>query len=161
MAALAPARGLLFASTAISRVLWQGQVAPFALSRQFSLPSLSITLPALTIGPRFTLLPSLSELWDSILRAVPKKKQSHSRKRMRQLAGKALRDVIALNDCPGCGSKKRAHHLCPTCVDEIREMWKAEAENEAKSPIVEGGNPGGAIEPPAEDTRGSGSQPTI
>ncbi|POS84014.1 WD40 repeat-like protein [Erysiphe pulchra] len=42
------------------------------------------------------------DLWESILRAVPKKKTSHSKKRSRQRAGKALKDVTALNKCSGC-----------------------------------------------------------
>ena len=59
---------------------------------------------------------TLQDIWESILRAVPKKKTTHSKKRHRQLAGKALQDVTALNKCPGCGRQKRAHALCPYCV---------------------------------------------
>ena len=58
----------------------------------------------------------LSELWESILRAVPKKKTSHRKKRQRFLAGKALKDVTNLNTCAACGNVKRAHLLCPYCV---------------------------------------------
>lgn len=62
-------------------------------------------------------LPSLlSDIWESILRAVPKKKTSHMKKRHRQMAGKALKDNISLNTCPACGNTKRAHLLCPHCV---------------------------------------------
>lgn len=60
--------------------------------------------------------PILSELWESILRAVPKKKTSHRKKRQRFMAGKALKDVTALNKCSACGKVKRAHLLCPYCV---------------------------------------------
>ncbi|OGM43783.1 hypothetical protein ABOM_006915 [Aspergillus bombycis] len=59
----------------------------------------------------------LSDIWDSVLRAVPKKKTSHMKKRHRQMAGKALKDVKSLNTCPGCGQIKRAHVLCPHCVE--------------------------------------------
>ena len=59
----------------------------------------------------------LSGLWESILRAVPKKKTSHSKKRSRFMAGKALQDVNALNKCSACGTVKRAHLLCPFCVN--------------------------------------------
>jgi len=83
-------------------------------------------LPTLVIGLQLNLPPSLSNLLDGLLKAVPKKKTSHSRKRMRQLAGKALKDNIALNNCPGCGAAKRAHYLCPDCVQDIRDMWKAQ-----------------------------------
>ncbi|KAJ5667532.1 54S ribosomal protein L32 [Penicillium longicatenatum] len=75
------------------------------LSAAIALPSISITVP-----------PLLSDLWDSVLRAVPKKKTSHMKKRHRQMAGKALKDVQSLNKCPGCGQVKRAHLLCPNCV---------------------------------------------
>ena len=57
-----------------------------------------------------------NSLWDSLLRAVPKKKTSHSKKRSRFLAGKALKDVINLNRCSACGNVKRSHLLCPYCV---------------------------------------------
>jgi large subunit ribosomal protein L32 len=70
-----------------------------------SLAPISITLP-----------PILADLWESVLRAVPKKKTSHMKKRHRQMAGKALKDVQSLNKCPGCGQIKRAHLLCPHCV---------------------------------------------
>ncbi|EWC45727.1 hypothetical protein DRE_05064 [Drechslerella stenobrocha 248] len=113
--------------------------------------------------PALAGLPSvLSQLWDSVLRAVPKKKQSHSRKRMRQLAGKALPDVIALSECPGCGGVKRSHHLCPRCVNEIREMWKAgvgTGTGGAASGEAEAASPGS--ETTAGDTRGSSGHPSI
>ena len=66
---------------------------------------------------RFDIPSILSGLWESILRAVPKKKTSHRKKRQRFLAGKALKDVTALNKCSACGNAKRAHLLCPFCVD--------------------------------------------
>ena len=78
---------------------------------------------------------------------MPKKKTSHMKKRHRQLAGKALKDVKAVNNCPGCGRPKKAHTLCPYCVagafhtqlvlpatdsaTEIYESWRARDE-EAK-----------------------------
>ena len=77
-----------------------------------SLLTASITLPAITIN-----VPDLvSDIWEGLLRAVPKKKTSHMKKRHRQLAGKALKDVKAVNSCPGCGRPKKAHTLCPYCV---------------------------------------------
>ena len=39
------------------------------------------------------------------------------KKRHRQYAGKALKDVTALNKCSACGNVKRAHLLCPYCVN--------------------------------------------
>lgn len=74
---------------------------------------LPVTSP-LAIQPSVSSI--FSELWDSILRAVPKKKTSHRKKRARFLAGKALKDVTNLNTCSACGEVKRAHLLCPYCV---------------------------------------------
>ncbi|KAL4975498.1 hypothetical protein BDW66DRAFT_137407 [Aspergillus desertorum] len=65
----------------------------------------------------------LSDLWDSVLRAVPKKKTSHMKKRHRQMAGKALKDVKNLNTCPACGQIKRSHVLCQHCVENIKKQW--------------------------------------
>ena len=66
----------------------------------------------------------LAEIWESILRAVPKKKTSHRKKRQRFLAGKGLKDVTALNKCSACGNVKRAHLLCPFCVNgQFDSLW--------------------------------------
>lgn len=77
------------------------------------LPSLSIAVPGVTIN-----LPGLlGDIWESVLRAVPKNKVSHSKKRSRQMAGKALKDVNHLCKCPGCGEVKRTHRLCQNCLE--------------------------------------------
>ncbi|MCJ1256951.1 hypothetical protein MMC24_004776 [Lignoscripta atroalba] len=105
------------------------------LPQRFSqslLPRISIVIPtAIHLN-----IPSLlSGIWESILRAVPKKKTSHRKKRQRFMAGKALKDVTSLNKCSACGNVKRAHLLCPYCVREIRDMWlgKAKSKEEAAS----------------------------
>ncbi|EFQ98927.1 hypothetical protein MGYG_01940 [Nannizzia gypsea CBS 118893] len=73
-------------------------------------------------------LPSLlSDIWESILRAVPKKKTSHMKKRHRQMAGKALKDNTSLNTCPACGNTKRAHLLCPHCVAQVKRHWNSQS----------------------------------
>lgn len=81
-------------------------------------------LPAALLQPISLQIPSLADIWDSVLRAVPKKKTSHMKKRHRQMAGKALKDVKSLNTCPGCGSIKRAHLLCPHCVKGMHVLAK-------------------------------------
>ncbi|KAK2747577.1 hypothetical protein FQN55_004931 [Onygenales sp. PD_40] len=98
-----------------------------------SVPSALLSVPAITLG-----IPAiLSDIWESVLRAVPKKKTSHMKKRHRQLAGKALKDRLSVNNCPSCGEPKRAHMLCPNCLSEIRNDWKkadkAAAETTAAS----------------------------
>ncbi|KLO91142.1 hypothetical protein CEK26_007036 [Fusarium fujikuroi] len=83
--------------------------------RQFTqklFPSLSIAIPGVSLN-----LPTIDDIWESVLRAVPKNKVSHSRKRHRQMAGKALKDVNNLCKCPGCGQPKRTHRLCQTCLE--------------------------------------------
>lgn len=81
--------------------------APFSASfGALAIPSLS--LPS---------IPSLSDIWDGILNAVPKKKTSYRKKRQRFMAGKGLKDLTALNRCSSCGRVKRLHILCPYCVD--------------------------------------------
>jgi large subunit ribosomal protein L32 len=95
-------------------------------SSQASLPGSTSSLHTYVAIPLFapTLLPLglgsipslLADIWETVLRAVPKKKTTHSRSRHRQMAGKALKDVTALNRCSACGNIKRAHLLCPFCV---------------------------------------------
>lgn len=93
----------------------------FASRTSFSTTLASGALGAVAI--HLNILPSLSSLWDSVLRAVPKKKTSYSKKRSRFLAGKALKDVNSLNTCSACGTVKRAHLLCPYCVQGNGECF--------------------------------------
>lgn len=84
-------------------------------------PTLSIALPGLSLN-----IPALlDDIWESILRAAPKKKMSHSRKRHRQMAGKALKDVNNLCKCPGCGQTKRTHRLCSHCLEGLCNSLRA------------------------------------
>lgn len=52
------------------------------------------------------------------------------------MAGKGLKDVTALNKCSACGQLKRAHVLCPYCVQSIKRWFgtnfrtKADVEEE-------------------------------
>lgn len=78
------------------------------------LPKITLSIPAISLN--LPSLPSLEDIWDGLLKAVPKKKVSHSKKRHRQMAGKALKDVTSLCRCPSCGQVKRMHILCPTCL---------------------------------------------
>ncbi|CAP70506.1 uncharacterized protein PODANS_3_5750, partial [Podospora anserina S mat+] len=101
------------------------------LVRQLSLPlfpNLNIAIPVgISLG-----LPSLPEvlegIWEGILKAVPKKKTSHMKKRHRQMAGKAIKDVTALCVCPACGGMKRMHYVCPTCASRLKGFLHQEAK---------------------------------
>ncbi|KAF3013220.1 hypothetical protein E8E14_006111 [Neopestalotiopsis sp. 37M] len=104
-----------FASSLRSTLLFTQQ------SRQSSpaWPSLAIAIPAALQS-----IPGLlGDIWEGILKAVPKKKTSHMKKRHRLLAGKALKDVTALNKCPACGHTKKMHTLCPQCMGKIQGMF--------------------------------------
>ncbi|KAE8156051.1 hypothetical protein BDV40DRAFT_282319 [Aspergillus tamarii] len=111
---------IFMASEAMSSVggrwsrIWQiSRTSPNFSRTLLKAAALSLNIPGL-----------LTDIWDSVLRAVPKKKTSHMKKRHRQMAGKALKDVKSLNTCPGCGQIKRAHVLCPHCVENIKKQWK-------------------------------------
>jgi large subunit ribosomal protein L32 len=80
---------------------------------------LPFTLPAIT-----TIILIFTEIWEAILRAVPKKKTSHSKKRKRQLVGKALKDKQNLSRCEACGDWKLLHTLCSNCVRSIQKGWR-------------------------------------
>lgn len=85
-------------------------------SRQLSLPIIPSLAFAIPSAIHLNVPGLLEGIWESILKAVPKKKTSHMKKRTRQMAGKGLKDVTALNKCSACGHLKRAHLLCPYCV---------------------------------------------
>lgn len=107
-----PSAGFLSAFLPIVHATLQPHAAPIARR----LPLLQQLRTSL-IPAAFLPIPSLLEqIWDGLLKAVPKKKTSHMKKRHRQMAGKALKDVTALNKCSACGRVKRAHVLCPYCV---------------------------------------------
>ncbi|KAL0951133.1 hypothetical protein HGRIS_007869 [Hohenbuehelia grisea] len=77
-------------------------------------------------------LQSLLELFPPFLLAVPKKKVSHSRKAMRA-ANKGLNDKQNIVNCPGCGSPKLAHHLCPNCYSFLNRLWKSKQKDGGSS----------------------------
>ncbi|KAK0634559.1 hypothetical protein B0T17DRAFT_513647 [Bombardia bombarda] len=97
--------------------------------RQLSVPFLPSLVFAVPISFQLSLpsIPGLLEgIWESILRAVPKKKTSHMKKRHRQMAGKALKDVTSLCKCPACGQTKKMHYLCPTCASKLKGLMRRE-----------------------------------
>ncbi|PVU93959.1 hypothetical protein BB559_003121 [Furculomyces boomerangus] len=58
-----------------------------------------------------------------ILKAVPKKKTTHSKKRMRS-AGKGLKNRTDIVRCSGCGKAKLLGHLCLYCYKDIRRKLR-------------------------------------
>ncbi|KAG9582251.1 WD40 repeat-like protein, partial [Aureobasidium melanogenum] len=115
----APSMGFLQSFLAVA----SASLRPAGLSRSF-LPIGARTWPAPLLPSIVIPIPGLvSDIWESILKAVPKKKTSHMKKRHRQMAGKGLKDVTSLNKCSGCGRVKRAHYLCPHCVMSIKKWF--------------------------------------
>ena len=121
----------MYRALQFSKLLGPSVFFPLQITRQSPtavLPTKSFVAPTLFQLPiaipfaiRSRVSSILSDLWDSILRAVPKKKTSHRKKRQRFLAGKALKDTKELNTCSACGTVKRAHLLCPFCVSSKQQ----------------------------------------
>ncbi|KAK0198419.1 hypothetical protein F5146DRAFT_89271 [Armillaria mellea] len=115
------------ASLAFTRNPVLSRNALFTLFRMLAIKPLfaATFLPAFLTAPNpFTWrIPSLLELFPSIVLAVPKKKTSHSRKAMRA-ANKGLKDKQNIVNCPGCGTPKLAHHLCSKCYSFLSRTWK-------------------------------------
>ncbi len=69
--------------------------------------------------------------WDGYMWAVPKKRTSYSKKRMRN-SQKYLRPKTNYSACPKCGSLKMSHVLCGPCLKETlmktAEMRRKELE---------------------------------
>ncbi|KAI5276362.1 WD40 repeat-like protein [Aureobasidium subglaciale] len=115
----APSTGFLQSFLAVA----SASLRPAGPSRSF-LPLGARLWPAPLLPSIVIPIPSLvTDIWESILKAVPKKKTSHMKKRHRQMAGKGLKDVTSLNKCSGCGRVKRAHYLCPHCVMSIKKWF--------------------------------------
>ncbi|RKP36443.1 zinc-binding ribosomal protein, partial [Dimargaris cristalligena] len=62
-------------------------------------------------------------LKEAFLWAVPKKKTTHSRSRMRQ-SNKALKDRHDIHTCPACGKNKLSHHICLYCYSELKQKYR-------------------------------------
>ncbi|KAI8973759.1 hypothetical protein BDF20DRAFT_883927 [Mycotypha africana] len=61
---------------------------------------------------------------EPFLWAAPKKKTSHSKKRMRA-SNKGLQNKENIGTCPACGHPKLLHHLCGNCYKNIKEKAKS------------------------------------
>jgi len=100
----------------------------------------ALQLRAATLASTTFLIPPLSSLLPEwLLRAVPKKKVSHSRKSMRS-ANKGLHEKTNISTCASCGLAKRAHHFCPNCYSTITRRWKSDAKprpEPVEEPVVE------------------------
>ncbi|KAJ1734572.1 hypothetical protein LPJ61_000993 [Coemansia biformis] len=88
-----------------------------------SVAGLSARAPLVrAIGASLGLLGGL--LGEMILRAVPKQRTSHSKKRKR-MTTKGLKNRQDLTPCLGCGRPKPIAHICHDCYVDIRRKLKA------------------------------------
>ncbi|KAF2872661.1 hypothetical protein BDV95DRAFT_606250 [Massariosphaeria phaeospora] len=100
--------------------------------RTLPTPFAALAIPALSLPS----IPSLADIWEGILKAVPKKKTSYRKKRQRFMAGKGLKDLISLAKCSACGRVKRSHLLCPYCVDAIKTRIFGQLSWSVRKPTV-------------------------
>ncbi|KAL1740038.1 ribosomal L32p protein family-domain-containing protein [Schizophyllum fasciatum] len=132
MAALSLARPALQLPV-LRAPLWRPLFASWALAPAAALaPWRTPSAPSPTWDIRAR-LQSLLELLPGVVLAVPKKKTSHSKKRMRA-AGKGLKDKQNIVSCPGCGSPKLAHHLCGKCYGFLSKLWKGKFHRHGDMP---------------------------
>ncbi|KAI9327310.1 hypothetical protein DFJ73DRAFT_863969 [Zopfochytrium polystomum] len=102
--------------------------------------ALALTAPALTL-PRWTAaLPSIAAwlggiggaiggaiAWqppswlDGFLWAVPKKRTTHHKKRLR-MTTKWLRPMQNIKPCPYCGEASLLHHICRKCLNRLDKV---------------------------------------
>ncbi|GAA6010493.1 hypothetical protein JCM11491_006965 [Sporobolomyces phaffii] len=88
--------------------------------------------PATVFGSLTSLLPDslaagLRDLLPPWVLAVPKRRTTHSAKRMRS-ANKHLKEKHNLVACPSCGAPKLSHHLCHSCHVAFRREYHREAK---------------------------------
>ena len=67
--------------------------------------------------------------WDGFLWAVPKKRTSHSKKRMR-MTHKYLKPIQHYTTCPKCQNLKLLHVLCGHCLKETPRKTAAMRQEE-------------------------------
>ncbi|KAL0079195.1 hypothetical protein J3Q64DRAFT_1764477 [Phycomyces blakesleeanus] len=99
---------------------------PFALTRQWAQIQ-TVRFGSLSIGSsgeNVTRSTFEVPVWlEPFLWAAPKKKTSHSKKRMRA-SNKGLPTKENVVGCPGCGNSKLLHHLCKHCYGDIKQKTK-------------------------------------
>ena len=92
-----------------------------------SSPSLSQTQTAEPVSPW---------AWDGWLWAVPKKRTSHSKKRMR-MTHKYLKPRHHYTVCPSCNNLKLLHVLCGHCLKETLKQTAAMRRTQMEQQLVE------------------------
>ncbi|GAA5922401.1 bL32 family ribosomal protein [Sporobolomyces koalae] len=92
--------------------------------------------PATVFASLASLIPDslaagLRDLLPPWVLAVPKRRTTHSAKRMRS-ANKHLKEKQNLVACPSCGAPKLSHHLCHSCHVAFRREYHREAKEQPK-----------------------------
>lgn len=63
--------------------------------------------------------------WDGLLLAVPKRRTSHSKKRLRQTHKTLSRNRRHVVACSTCGKNRLMHHLCLHCLRRLKDAMAA------------------------------------
>ncbi|GAA5840459.1 hypothetical protein JCM5353_001117 [Sporobolomyces roseus] len=104
-------------------------------SVSFSLPpSAPHAAPTSPLASLASLIPDslsagLRDLLPPWVFAVPKRRTTHSAKRMRS-ANKHLKEKQNLVACSSCGAPKLSHHLCHSCHVAFRREYHREAKEQ-------------------------------
>ncbi|KAJ1723352.1 hypothetical protein LPJ53_002300 [Coemansia erecta] len=91
------------------------------IAHTFAAPAVARTRALSAVGVGLGLIGDI--LSEMILRAVPKQRTSHSKKRKR-MAGKGLKNRQDLVPCTGCGRPKMLAHICMNCYHDIKKKLK-------------------------------------
>lgn len=71
--------------------------------------------------------------WNGLVFAVPKRRTSHSVKRMR-MANKWLKPMKNITTCSQCGASRLAHNVCTKCVQKaMRRARRNRRESQGAS----------------------------
>ncbi|KAI8909325.1 hypothetical protein DFJ77DRAFT_472142 [Powellomyces hirtus] len=82
-------------------------------------PAVVASLGAVVAAPPTATFAGAALEWLSgLLWAVPKKKTTHRKKRLR-MATKWLKPMRNISTCPFCGQPTLRHHLCRSCTKQV------------------------------------------
>ncbi|GAA5950316.1 hypothetical protein JCM3765_004501 [Sporobolomyces pararoseus] len=103
----------------------------FSLSTTTSSAAPATLFASLTSLIPDSLAAGLRDLLPPWVLAVPKRRTTHSAKRMRS-ANKHLKEKQNLVACPSCGAPKLSHHLCHSCHVAFRREYHREAKEQGQ-----------------------------
>jgi ribosomal protein L32 len=107
------------------RVSSLGYLASFQSAFRYNYALAPLLQPA-SVQQQPTTTSLMDELLEPfVLMAVPKRRTSHSKKRMR-MATKYLRNTSHHQKCPACGELQLRHHACLNCISMVKKVASTE-----------------------------------